>query len=169
MTGSDQHNASSGRAGRGFVIFAALIIIAAGLKAAQAIVVPMLLAAFIATIAASPMFWFKAKGMSNGLALGSVVLGIFLALGLIAALLTQSTSAFSAKRRPIHGARSRVAPKSTSLCARQPAAASDRVRPSQSPRICANLSRSSPRSRCSASAFDKAFSQLAALCVQRNA
>ena len=97
MTGSDQHNASAGRAGRGFVIFAALIIIAAGLKAAQAIVVPMLLAAFIATIAASPMFWFKAKGMSNGLALGSVVLGIFLALGLIAALLTQSTSAFSAK------------------------------------------------------------------------
>ena len=57
----------------------------------------MLLAAFIATIAASPMFWFKSKGMSNGLALGSVVLGIFLALGLIAALLTQSTSAFSAK------------------------------------------------------------------------
>mgnify|MGYP003296880887 CR=1 FL=1 len=86
MTGSDQHNAPSGRAGRGLVIFAALIIIAAGLKAAQAIVVPMLLAAFIATVAASPMFWCKSKGMSNGLALGSVVLGIFLALGLIAAL-----------------------------------------------------------------------------------
>ena len=97
MTGSDQHDAPSGRAGRGLVIFAALIIIAAGLKAAQAIVVPMLLAAFIATVAASPMFWCKSKGMSNGLALGSVVLGIFLALGLIAALLTQSTSAFSAK------------------------------------------------------------------------
>lgn len=97
MTASDQHNAPSGRAGRGFVIFAALIIIAAGLKSAQAIVVPMLLAAFIATIAASPMFWFKSKGLSNGLAIGSVVLGIFLAIGLIAALVTQSTSAFSAK------------------------------------------------------------------------
>ena len=97
MTGSDLHKAANGRAGRAFVVFAALIVIAAGLKAAQAIVVPMLLAAFIATIAASPMFWFKSKGMSNGLALSSVVLGIFLALGLIAALLTQSTSAFSAK------------------------------------------------------------------------
>ena len=52
-----------------------------GLKAAQAIVVPMLLAAFIATIAAGPMFWFKSKGTSNGPALSSVVLGIFLALG----------------------------------------------------------------------------------------
>jgi predicted PurR-regulated permease PerM len=57
----------------------------------------MLLAVFIATIAASPLFWCKSKGMSNGLALTSVVLGIFLALGLIAALLTQSTSEFSAK------------------------------------------------------------------------
>ena len=69
----------------------------AGLKSAQAIVVPMLLAVFIVHIAASPLFWCKSKGMSNGLALTSVVLGIFFALGLIAALLTQSTSEFSAK------------------------------------------------------------------------
>ena len=53
MTGSDLHKAATGRAGRGFVVFAALIVIAAGLKAAQAIVVPMLLATFIATIAAT--------------------------------------------------------------------------------------------------------------------
>ena len=94
---TDRDNKDRRSAGQGFIIFAALIVIAAGLKSAQAIVVPMLLAVFIATIAATPMFWFKAKGMSNGLALGSVVLAIFLALGLIGALLTQSTSAFSAK------------------------------------------------------------------------
>lgn len=97
MTGPKQNNPTVGGAGRSFIVFAAIIVIAAGLKTAQAIVVPMLLAVFIATIAATPMFWFKSKGLSNGLALGSVVFGIFLALGLIAALLTQSTSAFSAK------------------------------------------------------------------------
>ena len=67
---TDRDNKDRRSAGQGFIIFAALIIIAAGLKSAQAIVVPMLLAVFIATIAATPMFWFKAKGMSNGLALG---------------------------------------------------------------------------------------------------
>ncbi len=94
---TDRDNKDRARAGQGFVVFAALIIITAGLKAAQAIVVPMLLAVFIATIAATPMFWFKSKGLSNGVALGLVVLIIFLALGLIGVLLTQSTSAFSAK------------------------------------------------------------------------
>ena len=97
MTESDPNNTTVSNAGRSLLIFAALIIIMAGLKSAQAIVVPMLLAVFIATIAASPLFWCKSKGMSNGLALTSVVLGIFVALGLIAALLTQSTSEFSAK------------------------------------------------------------------------
>ena len=97
MTEFDQNNKTVNNAGRGLLIFAALIVILAGLKSAQTIVVPMLLAVFIATIAASPLFWCKSKGLSNGLALTSVVLGIFLALGLIAALLTQSTSDFSAK------------------------------------------------------------------------
>ena len=97
MTESDPNNTTVSNAGRSLLIFAALIIIMAGLKSAQAIVVPMLLAVFIATIAASPLFWCKSMGMSNGLALTSVVLGIFVALGLIAALLTQSTSEFSAK------------------------------------------------------------------------
>ncbi|HCG71440.1 MAG TPA: hypothetical protein DE147_13300 [Gammaproteobacteria bacterium] len=97
MTIPNENNAPAQSAGRGLIAFAALIVIAAGLKSAQAIVIPMLLAIFIATVAATPMFWIKSKGVSNSLALSLVVLGIFLALGLIAVLLTQSTSAFSAK------------------------------------------------------------------------
>ena len=97
MTDIDQNDRTVSNAGRGLLIFAALIVILAGLKSAQAIVVPMLLAVFIATIAATPLFWCKSRGLSNGLALTTVVLGIFFALGLIAALLTQSTSEFSAK------------------------------------------------------------------------
>ena len=95
MTDIDQNDRTVSNAGRGLLIFAALIVILAGLKSAQAIVVPMLLAVFIATIAATPLFWCKSRGLSNGLALTTVVLGIFFALGLIAALLTQSTSEFS--------------------------------------------------------------------------
>ena len=85
--------------GRGQIIFllAALIIIAAGLKSAQEIMVPFLLAAFIATIAATPMFWIRAKGVPAGIALALVVVGIFTALLLIGAVATQSTSAFIAK------------------------------------------------------------------------
>ena len=83
----------------GQIIFllAALIIIAAGLKSAQEIMVPFLLAAFIATIAATPMFWIRAKGVPAGIALALVVVGIFTALLLIGAVATQSTSAFIAK------------------------------------------------------------------------
>ncbi|MDB2645511.1 AI-2E family transporter [Pseudomonadales bacterium] len=85
--------------GSGQIIFllAALIIIAAGLKSAQEIMVPFLLAAFIATIAATPMFWIRSKGVPAGVALALVVVGIFTALLLIGAVATQSTSAFIAK------------------------------------------------------------------------
>ena len=64
--------------GSGQIIFllAALIIIAAGLKSAQEIMVPFLLAAFIATIAATPMFWIRAKGVPAGIALALVVVGL---------------------------------------------------------------------------------------------
>ena len=85
--------------GSGQIIFllAALIIIAAGLKSAQEIMVPFLLAAFIATIAATPMFWIRSKGVPAGVALALVVVGIFTALLLIGAVAPQSTSAFIAK------------------------------------------------------------------------
>ena len=53
MTEFDQNNQRVSNAGRGLLIFAALIVILAGLKSAQTIVAPMLLAVFIATIAAT--------------------------------------------------------------------------------------------------------------------
>ena len=43
--------------GRGIVVVASLVIICAGLQAANGNVVPYLLASFISTIAISPMFW----------------------------------------------------------------------------------------------------------------
>ena len=72
---SNQLEQQSSR-GSGQIVFllAALIIVAAGLKSSQEIMVPFLLAAFIATIAATPMFWLRAKGVPTGLALALVCL-----------------------------------------------------------------------------------------------
>ena len=79
------------------VIIAALFIVAAGLKTAQDLVVPFLLSAFIATIAATPLFWLRDKGVSSNLALPLVIVGMVVALMLLGGLLASSTSAFAAK------------------------------------------------------------------------
>ena len=79
------------------LIIAALIIIAAGLKSAQALIVPFLLSVFIATIAATPLFWLRARGLKNNIALPTVIVGIITILAVLAGLLASSTSAFAAK------------------------------------------------------------------------
>ena len=52
---------------------AALVIILAAAREAQEIVLPFLLAAFIAIIAAEPMTWLHEKGVPSGLAIAIVV------------------------------------------------------------------------------------------------
>mgnify|MGYP006063556849 FL=1 len=79
------------------VIIAALFVVAAGLKTAQDLVVPFLLSAFIATIAATPLFWLRNKGVNGSLALSLVIVGMVVALILLGGLLASSTSAFAAK------------------------------------------------------------------------
>ena len=88
---------STTRSANSLVILAALIIIAAGLKSAQALIVPFLLSAFIATIAATPLFWLRDRGLNNSIALPTVVVGIITILAALGGLLASSTSAFAAK------------------------------------------------------------------------
>jgi len=76
---------------------AGLIIIAAGLKTAQDLVIPFLLAAFIATIAATPMFWLKKKGFPDAVSLTLVMVLIVFIVVLLGAMVAQSASAFTAK------------------------------------------------------------------------
>ena len=83
--------------GGGIFIVACLIIIAAGLRAAQDLMVPFLLAAFIATIAATPMFWMQKKGMPALLALPLVMVLMVFIVVLLGAMVAQSASAFTAK------------------------------------------------------------------------
>ena len=59
--------------GSGILILAALVVIAAGLKAAQDLMVPFLLSAFIATIAATPMFWMQRRGLPAAVSLPAAV------------------------------------------------------------------------------------------------
>ena len=83
--------------GGGILIMAGLIIIAAGLKTAQDLMVPFLLAAFIATIAATPMFWMQSKGMPAAFTLPLVMVLMVFIVVLLGAMVAQSASAFTAK------------------------------------------------------------------------
>ena len=74
---------------------AALVVIFAGVKAAEQLMVPFLLAAFLATIAATPVFWLHAPPESAG-GRGDCrrVLGLVGALLAVGALIAQSVAEF---------------------------------------------------------------------------
>lgn len=90
-------NDRASSAGKGLVIAAALIVITAGLKAAGEVAIPFLLAAFIATIAANPMYWLERRGVPGWLAITLVISAIFVVLVGVGALVVQSANAFTAK------------------------------------------------------------------------
>ena len=80
------------------VTVAALVIIFAGIKAAEQLMVPLLLAAFIATIAATPVFWLnRCWNVPVGVAIASVVLALIGALLAVGALVAQSVAEFQGK------------------------------------------------------------------------
>ncbi len=83
--------------GKGFFIFASLIVIAAGIKAAEDLMVPFLLAAFIATIAATPMFWLEKHKVPGALAITLVMIMMVVAVVGVGALVAQSAGDFSEK------------------------------------------------------------------------
>ncbi len=79
------------------VILASFIIIVAGMHAAESIIVPFLLALFIAIVALPPYLWLQQKKLPRALALIFIIL-IFLAfIFLIAVLIGTSVTDFSSK------------------------------------------------------------------------
>ena len=76
-------------------VAAAAVIVLAGLNAAHAVVVPFLLAAFIAVICAPPLFWLRDRGLPQGLALILVFLMILAGGLLFSALLASAIGKFS--------------------------------------------------------------------------
>lgn len=64
------------------LVLAAIVIIVAGMRVASPILVPVLLAIFIAIISAPPLIWLENRGLPTFLALLVVILGI-LGFGLV--------------------------------------------------------------------------------------
>ncbi len=82
-------------------VTAAFVIVVAGMKSAESILVPFLLSMFIAIIAAPPMFWLKDRGLPTGLALLVVLACIVVVVTLIAILVGTSINDFT-KDLPVY-------------------------------------------------------------------
>ena len=80
---------------RMLITIAAIVVIAAGIKYAQGVVVTFLLSAFIAVIAAPPVYWLERRKVPPALAITTVMIGIVGALIGIGALLVRSGNAFT--------------------------------------------------------------------------
>jgi AI-2 transport protein TqsA len=88
------------------VTIAAFVVVVAGMSAAKVILVPFLLAAFIAIITAPPLFWLQRKGLPAWLAIVIVIIGVLLIGFLVASLVGSSVKEFS-KDLPVYEAKVR--------------------------------------------------------------
>ncbi len=79
-----------------FMTAAAFVLVIAGMRVAAVILVPFLLAAFIAIVSAPPMFWLQRKGFPAWLALLSVIVIVLIFLLLVSGLIGSSINDFTA-------------------------------------------------------------------------
>ena len=78
----------------GLLILASFVIVVAGMKAASPILVPFLLAVFIAVICAPPLFWLQRKGVPKVLALVLILVAILFVGALFGVLIGSSLNNF---------------------------------------------------------------------------
>ena len=74
---------------------AAFVIVVAGMRAAQPIIVPFLLSVFIAIISAPPLFWLEERGLPRALAMLIVIVGIIAVAVGFTAIVGPSIGAFT--------------------------------------------------------------------------
>ena len=77
------------------MLAAAFVVVVAGMKASEAIVVPFIMSVFIAVICGPPLFWMQRRGVPTGIALLVVVASVVLAGLLVGALVGSSVDDFS--------------------------------------------------------------------------
>jgi len=81
--------------GFGILVMAGVVIILAGIKSASVIIVPFLLALFIAIILSPLFLWFKRKGLPQGISLLLIVLLLFGLISTLVMLIGTSVQDFS--------------------------------------------------------------------------
>lgn len=74
---------------------AAFIIIIAGMREAKELLVPFLLASFIAVIAAPPLFWLQRHKIPSALAISIIIFAVVIVMILLATLIGTSINDFS--------------------------------------------------------------------------
>lgn len=80
---------------RFLVVAACFVVVAAGMRAAAPIIVPFLLALFIALISAPPLLWLQDKGVPQGTAVLAVVLLIVVFCLILAGIISRSVTEFT--------------------------------------------------------------------------
>lgn len=80
---------------------ACFVIVVAGMRAAGSILVPFLLALFIAIICAPPLFWMQRKGIPSALAALAIVIAI-IAIGLLLTTLVGTSVSDFSKSLPLY-------------------------------------------------------------------
>lgn len=77
------------------VRFAAFIIVVAGMKSAAVLIIPFLLAAFLAIICAPPLFWMQKKGVPSGIGILFLILAVIIIQVALVTLVSKSIADFS--------------------------------------------------------------------------
>jgi len=99
-----EQETSRGAGGRILITLAALVVIIAGMRAASSLLVPFLLAMFIAVLIAPPLSWLQRKGVPGLLATLIVIAVFVLVMFLLALLVGGSIDAFT-QNFPLYQAR----------------------------------------------------------------
>lgn len=76
------------------LISAAFVVVVAGMRAAESLLVPFLLSLFIAVVCSPLLLWLKKRGLPNGLAILSIIIMIVAIGGAISAVVGSSVAEF---------------------------------------------------------------------------
>ena len=79
------------------LIIACIVVLIAGLQAASAIILPILVAVFLAVICTPPVAWLQRKGLPDWAAVLTVFLVVLVAFVVLSLVVTSSISSFQAR------------------------------------------------------------------------